>query len=52
MTNLKNFFNKISNNNRIYTAEDIGEMSNNEFARNEKALIIRRRIWEYREGVI
>lgn len=38
MANLKNFFNKISNNNRIFTAEDIGEMSGNEYAQNEKAI--------------
>lgn len=38
MANLKDFFNKISNNNRIFTAEDIGEMSGNEYAQNEKAI--------------
>ncbi len=38
MANLKNFFNKVSNNNRIYTAEDIGEMSGDEFSQNEKAI--------------
>ena len=38
MANLKDFFNKISNNNRIFTAEDIGEMSNNEYQQNEKAI--------------
>lgn len=38
MGKLKNFFNIISNNNRIYTTEDIGEMSGNEFAQNEKAI--------------
>ena len=38
MTNLKNFFNKIANNNRIYTAEDIGNMTSKEFAENEKAI--------------
>ena len=38
MANLKNFFNKVSNNNRIFTAEDIGEMSGNEFSQNEKAI--------------
>ena len=38
MSNLKNFFNKISNNNRIFTAEDIGEMSGNEYQLNEKAI--------------
>ena len=38
MGKLKNFFNIISNNNRIYTTEDIGEMSVNEFAQNEKAI--------------
>ena len=31
MANLKEFFNKISNNNRIYTREDIGNMSSDEF---------------------
>ena len=35
MANLKDFFNKISNNNRIFTAEDIGEMSGNEYLQNE-----------------
>ena len=38
MANLKDFFNKISNNNRIFTAEDIGEMSGNEYTQNEKAI--------------
>lgn len=38
MAKLKDFFNKISNNNRIFTAEDIGEMSSNEFSQNEKAI--------------
>lgn len=38
MANLKDFFNKVSNNNRIYTAEDIGEMSGNEFSQNQKAI--------------
>ena len=38
MANLKDFFNKISNNNRIFTAEDIGEMSGNEYLQNEKAI--------------
>ncbi len=36
--NLKNFFNTISNNNKIYTAEDIGKMSAEEFMTNEKAI--------------
>ncbi len=38
MANLKDFFNKISNNNRIFTAEDIGEMSGDEYQQNEKAI--------------
>lgn len=38
MANLRDFFNKVANNNRIYTAEDIGEMSGNEFSQNEKAI--------------
>ncbi len=38
MPKLKDFFNKISNNNRIFTAEDIGEMSGNEYQQNEKAI--------------
>lgn len=38
MANLKEFFNKIANNNRIYTAEDIGNMTSKEFAENEKAI--------------
>ena len=36
--NLKNFFNTISNNNKIYTAEDIGKISAEEFMTNEKAI--------------
>lgn len=38
MNTLKNFFNKISNNNKIFTAEDIGEMSSNEYEKNERAI--------------
>lgn len=38
MANLKNFFNKILNSDKIYTAEDIGKMTSKEFARNEKAI--------------
>jgi len=38
MAKLKDFFNKVANNNRIFTAEDIGEMSGNEFSQNEKAI--------------
>ena len=38
MANLKEFFNKISDNNRIYTREDIGNMSSDEFRTNEKAI--------------
>lgn len=38
MANLKEFFNKISNNNRIYTREDIGNMSSDEFRAQEKAI--------------
>lgn len=38
MANLKDFFNKISNDNRIYTREDIGSMSSNEFRTHEKAI--------------
>lgn len=38
MANLREFFNKISNNNRIFTREDIGNMSSNEFQENEKAI--------------
>lgn len=38
MARLRDFFNKIANNNRIYTAEDIGEMSSNDFTKNEKAI--------------
>lgn len=38
MANLKDFFNKVSNNNRIFTAEDIGEMSYKEYQQNEKAI--------------
>lgn len=36
--NLKNFFNKVLNHNRIYTREDIGAMNSNEFSENEKAI--------------
>lgn len=38
MPKLKDFFNKISNSNRIFTAEDIGKMSGNEYQQNEKAI--------------
>lgn len=38
MAKLKEFFNKVSNNNRIYTREDIGNMSSEEFKTNEKAI--------------
>ena len=38
MTKLKNFFNSVSNSNRIFTAEDIGEMTGDEFSKNEKAI--------------
>ena len=38
MTKLRDFFNKIANNNKIFTAEDIGEMSGSEFSDNEKAI--------------
>ncbi len=38
MANLNQFFNQILNDNRIYTREDIGEMSRNEFSKNEKAI--------------
>ena len=38
MANLRNFINAITNDNRIYTAEDIGSMTNKEFMANEKAI--------------
>ena len=38
MANLRNFINAITNDNRIYTAEDIGSMSGKEFMVNEKAI--------------
>ena len=38
MANLRNFINAIANDNRIYTAEDIGKMTNKEFMANEKAI--------------
>lgn len=38
MKNLKEFFNKIANDNRIFTREDIGNMSSDEFSANEKAI--------------
>ena len=38
MANLRNFINAITNNNRLYTAEDIGNMTSKEFVSNEKAI--------------
>ena len=38
MANFRNFFNTISNNNKIYTAEDVGKMTAEEFMENEKAI--------------
>ena len=38
MASLRNFINAITNDNKIYTAEDIGEMTNREFLANEKAI--------------
>lgn len=38
MSKLKNFFNQILNDNRIFTAEDIGDMSGDEFIANENAI--------------
>lgn len=38
MANLKNFINAITNDNRLYTAEDIGNMTSKEFSLNEKAI--------------
>lgn len=38
MANLKDFFNKIKNSNRIFTREEIKEMSTDEFRSNEKAI--------------
>ena len=38
MANLRNFINAITNDNRLYTAEDIGNMTSKEFASNEKAI--------------
>ena len=38
MASLRNFINAITNDNRIYTAEDIGGMTNKEFMSNEKAI--------------
>ena len=38
MASLRNFINAITNDNRIYTAEDIGKMTSNEFMANEKAI--------------
>ena len=38
MANFRNFINAIANDNRIYTAEDIGGMTSNEFLANEKAI--------------
>lgn len=34
MANLRNFINAITNDNRLYTAEDIGNMSADEFREN------------------
>ena len=38
MASLRNFINAITNDSRIYTAEDIGEMTSKEFLANEKAI--------------
>ena len=38
MASLRNFINAITNDGRLYTAEDIGEMTNREFLDNEKAI--------------
>ena len=38
MASLRNFINAITNDNRLYTAEDIGNMTSKEFASNEKAI--------------
>ena len=38
MASLRNFINAITNDNKIYTAEDIGGMSGDEFMENEKAI--------------
>ena len=38
MVNFRNFLNAIANDSRIYTAEDIGKMTSNEFMSNEKAI--------------
>ena len=38
MANLRNFINAITNDNRLYTAEDIGNMTSKEFVLNEKAI--------------
>ena len=38
MASLRNFINAITNDNRVYTAEDIGGMSGDEFMENEKAI--------------
>ena len=38
MANFRNFINAIANDNRIYTAEDIGGMTSKEFMSNEKAI--------------
>ena len=38
MACLRNFINAITNDNKIYTAEDIGGMSGDEFMENEKAI--------------
>ncbi len=34
----KNFFNKILNSNRIFTREDVANMSSKDFQQNEKAI--------------
>ena len=38
MASLRNFINAITNDNRVYTAEDVGGMSEDEFMENEKAI--------------
>lgn len=38
MSNIREFFNEIANDNRIFTREDIGQMSGEEFRTHEKAI--------------
>ena len=38
MSNIREFFNEVANDNRIFTREDIGQMTGDEFRSHEKAI--------------